>query len=148
MPGQEARIHKPLRVAPISARLSMPQLQRRAAEVIAKSGANSVERFNQVVLGEVTFREQAKIYLREAVSRNRRPIRNTTSIEGALNKWILPLLGDLPLAMVDNLSVKPLVKKMAPSHPKYVKRCQSAMRRGASSPFWQSRNYLQEKSGQ
>lgn len=48
----------------------------------------------------------------EAVSRNRKPVSDTTSIEGALRKWILPEIGDLPLSMVDNLSVKPLVRKM------------------------------------
>src|SRR5260221_9866746 len=40
------------------------------------AGANSEERFNQVVLGEATFRLQAKAYLQNAVSRNRKPLRN------------------------------------------------------------------------
>lgn len=112
VPGQEARVQKTLRVAPVSARLSKPQLELKAQEVIVASGACSPERFNQVVLGELTFRDQAKVYLRECVRRNRRPIRNTTSIEGALRKHILPLIGDLPLSMIDNLSVKPLVEKL------------------------------------
>jgi integrase len=68
-----------------------------------------------VVLGEVTFREQANVYLQEAITRNRNPIRDTTSIEGALRKWIFPEIGDLPLALVDNLAVKPLAKKMCES---------------------------------
>lgn len=34
------------------------------------------------------------------------------SIEGAFNKWIFPSIGDLPLRLVDNLAVKPLVEKM------------------------------------
>src|SRR2546429_7132338 len=61
----------------------------------------------------VTFREQAKIYLQTAVSRKRNPLRDTVSIEGAMNKWIYPAIGDLPLAYVDNLTVKPLVEKMS-----------------------------------
>jgi len=102
-----------LKVAPVDRRLSRPELERRAKEIVQQAGANSEERFNQVVLGEVTFREQAKVYLQEAVSRNRKPIRHTTSIEGAFRKWIFPEIGDLPLAIVDNLTVKPLVKKMS-----------------------------------
>jgi hypothetical protein len=29
-----------------------------------------------------------------------------------MNKWIYPAIGDLPLTLVDNLTVKPLVEKM------------------------------------
>ena len=35
------------------------------------------------------------------------------TIQGALDKWILPAIGNLPLANVDNLSVKPLVETMS-----------------------------------
>jgi integrase len=113
VPGVEARKHFNVKVAPVSLRLSRPELERRAAEIVSKAGANSVERFNRIVLNEgVTFREQAKIYLQEAVSRNRNPLRSTVSIEGALTKWCYPLIGNLPLNMVDNLSLKPLVRKM------------------------------------
>ena len=44
--------------------------------------------------------------------RNRKPIEDPTSIQGALRKWINPVISDLPLSRVDNLSLKPLVKKM------------------------------------
>jgi integrase len=114
-PGTNKRKQLSLKVAPVSARLPRPELQRRAKEIVQQAGANSEERFNQVVLGEVTFRERATAYLQEAVARNREPIRDTTSIEGAFNKWIFPEIGDLPLALVDNLAVKPLVKKMCAS---------------------------------
>ena len=116
VPGVEKRQHRSLKVCLISQRLSMPVIERKAKEVIAASGANSEERFNRVVLGEgVTFREQAKICLQEATTRNRRPIRNTTSIQGALNKWINPVIGDMTLSMVDNVTLKPLVKKLVKS---------------------------------
>jgi integrase len=110
--GIEKRTHPSLKVAPVSLKLSKSELQRLAAEKLQEAGANSVERFNRIVLGEVTFREQKKAYLQEAVSRNRKPIRNTASIEGAMAKWILPAIGDMPLSLVDNLALKPLVKKM------------------------------------
>jgi hypothetical protein len=111
-PGAQIRKQMSLKVAPVGMRLSRPELERRAKEIVQEAGANSEERFNRVVLGEVTFRDQAKVYLQEAVIRNRKPIRDTTSIQGALRKWIFPVIGDLPLALVDNLAVKPLVKKM------------------------------------
>jgi integrase len=111
-PGTEKRKQMSLKIAPVGMRLSRSELERRAREIVHDAGANSEERFNQVVLGEATFREQAKTYLQKAVSRNRRPLRDTVSIEGAMRKWIFPAIGDLPLALVDNLSVKPLVQKM------------------------------------
>jgi len=114
-PGMNARTQKSAKVALISQRLSKPELERRAREIVEKAGANSEERFNEVVFGEVTFKEQAKAYLQKAVSRNRRPLRDTVSIEGAMTKWIYPAIGDLPLRSVDNLAVKPLVEKMVAS---------------------------------
>jgi integrase len=111
--GVEKRQQKSLKVCLISLRLPKPEIERLAKKVVEASGANSEEQFNRVVLGEgVTFREQAKLYLEEATTRNRRPIQDPTSIEGALRKWINPVIGDLPLSKVDNLSLKPLVKKM------------------------------------
>src|SRR5215469_11182655 len=109
-PGVEKRKHTSLKVAPVNLRLSKSKLKQLAAEKVREAGANSEERFNRIVLGEVTFREREEAYLQEAVSRNRKPIRNTASIEGAMSKWILPVVGDMPLALVDNLAVKPLVK--------------------------------------
>jgi hypothetical protein len=113
VPGQESRKLVSVKVAHVSERLTRPALERRAAEIINREGANSPERFARVVLNEgVTFREQAKVYLQEATNRNRRPIQDPTSIIGALNKWIYPVIGEMPLSAVDNLALKPLVKKM------------------------------------
>jgi len=136
VPGVKKRQHRSLKVCLISERLPIPVIERKAREVIAASGANSEERFNRVVLGEgVSFREQAKIYLQEASTRNRRPIRNTTSIEGAMNKWINPMIGDMTLSMIDNVTLKPVVKKLVESglapetirkYVEYVKRVVSS----------------------
>jgi integrase len=90
-------------------------VRRMAREIVERSGANSEEHFNRVVLGEVTFREQAKVYMRWVEFRDREPIKDTSSIEAALNKWILPEIGDLPLASINNMTVKPLVSKMKKS---------------------------------
>ena len=88
------------------------QVRRLAREIVERSGANSKQRFNLVVLGEATFRQQAKLYLRWVETRDRQPIRHTSSVEAALNKWILREIGDLPLANINNVTLKPLVTKM------------------------------------
>lgn len=84
-----------------------PEIRRKARSIVEQSGANSEDRFNQVVIGEVTFRQQAEIYLKNAVSRKRNPLRDTVSIKDSLNKWIYPEIGDLPLSQVDNLTLSP-----------------------------------------
>jgi integrase len=96
-------------------KLPSAEVERKAREIVEKSGANSEQHFNRVVLGEVSFRDQAKTYVRWAITRDREPIRDTSSIEAALNKWILPAIGDLPLGNVHNITVKPLVTKMKKS---------------------------------
>ena len=65
-PGTEKRKQMSLKIAPVGMRLSRSELgRRRAKEIVHDAGANSEERFNQVVLGEATFREQAKTYFAE-----------------------------------------------------------------------------------
>ena len=119
--GQEKRINMNEKVAPIafdrngSPKPPSVEVQRKAREIVEKSGANSEERFNRVVLGETTFQDQAKTYLRWVQTRGREPIKDTSSIEAALNKWILPEIGDLLLSNVHNIAVKPLVDKMKKS---------------------------------
>jgi len=116
--GQEKRINMNEKVAPVvfdrSGNPKPPSIDvlRKAREIVEKSGANSEARFNRVVLGETTFRDQAKTYLRWVQTRDREPIKDTSSIEAALNKWILPEIGDLPLGNVHNITVKPVVDKM------------------------------------
>jgi integrase len=118
---QEKRINMNEKVAPVvfdrngEPKLPSSEVQRKAREIVEKSGANSEQCFNRVVLGEVSFRDQAKVYLRWATTRDRGPIKDSSSIEAALNKWILPAIGDLSLGNVHNITVKPLVTKMKKS---------------------------------
>jgi integrase len=146
-PGTQKRKQMSLKVAPVSMRLSRPELERRAKEIVQRAGANSEARFNQVVLGDVTFSQQAKTYLLNAVSRSRRPLRETVSIEGAMRKWIFPAIGDLPLALVDNLTVKPLVQKMCASglrprtvnkYVEYIKQVVKSLRAANGEPVHKS----------
>jgi integrase len=119
--GQEERINMNQKVAPLlfdrSGKPKPPSTDvlRKAREIVEKSGANSEQCFNRVVLGEVSFRDQAKTYVRWATTRDREPIRDSSSIEAALNKWILGAIGDLPLGNVHNITVKPLVTTMKES---------------------------------
>ena len=119
--GQEKRINMSAKIAPVvfdkngEPKLPSAEVERKAREIVEKSGANSEQHFNRVVLGEVSFRDQAKTYVRWAITRDREPIRDSSSIEAALNKWILPAIGDLPLGSVHNITVKPLVTKMKKS---------------------------------
>jgi len=116
--GQQERINMTAKVAPVTLDKEgkpnppSPEVRRRAREIVEQSGANSKQHFDRVVLGEITFRKQAEVYLRWAKTRDREPIKDTSSIEAALNKWILPEIGDLSLGSVNNITVKPLVDKM------------------------------------
>jgi integrase len=119
-------------------------LSRKAREIVEQSGANSEDRFNRVVVGEITFRRQAEIYLKNAVGRKRNPLRDTVSIEGALNKWIYPEIGELPLSQVDNLTLKPLIEKMSASlsartvnkYTEYVKQVVKSLKSPNGEPIF------------
>src|SRR5713101_6383043 len=145
--GQEERIYMSEKVAPVvidkdgNPKPASQAVQRLARAIVERSGANSVEHFNRVAFGEVSFRDQTKEYLRWAGSRDRKRIKDLVSVEGALNKWILPVIGDLPLAKVNNITVKPLVDKMKKAnlaaetvnkYVKYVKQVVASLKDGAT----------------
>src|ERR1700694_3278914 len=119
--GQEKRQRVRERICPISGpgKLSASERERKAKEVIAASGADSVEHFEKVVrsIHGVTFREQAVIWLNQLKNRKRNPVRTSTvgNWESHLEKWINPNMGDTPLDAVNNLAMKELVAKMVAS---------------------------------
>src|SRR5258708_27822706 len=119
IPGQDNRVHVRERVCPISGPglLSKSERKRKAREIIQASGADSADYLKEVVKQDtgVTFHEQSEVWLRQLQNRKRRPIRRgyAVTIQGAFDKWIVPAIGNLPLANVDNLSVKPLIEKMS-----------------------------------
>src|SRR6266403_4359385 len=89
-----------------------PEVRRMAREIVERSGANSEEHFNHVVLGVETFKQHAEAWLREVQRRRYNKYKTSTlpTIEGALRKHIYSVIGDLPLALVNNKSCKPLVE--------------------------------------
>lgn len=120
--GQEKRVHMRERICPISgpSLLTKSERKRKAREIIQASGADSPAHFDEVVKSTTcvaTFREQSKEWIEQAQNRKRNPIGESyaVTIQGALDKWILPAIGDLPLGGIDNLSVKPLIDKMSKS---------------------------------
>ncbi|MGA8224554.1 MAG: hypothetical protein WB780_23115, partial [Candidatus Acidiferrales bacterium] len=107
------------RICPISGpgSLNRSERERRAKEIIADAQVDSAQYFNRVVKQQfgVTFKEQSKIWLEESQTRKRKPIRVTTvpTIQAALDKWILPEVGHLPLYETAKYpAMKALVAKM------------------------------------
>jgi integrase len=62
-----------------------------------------------------TFRQQSEVWLNHLRTRNRRPIPESSvpSLQGALNKWLCPTLGALPLSEVNHDALRSLVQKMS-----------------------------------
>ena len=67
-----------------------------------------------MVLGAQTFRERATKWLTEVRTRRFGAYRDTTvpTIQYALDKHVLPIIGDLPLSQVNNRTCRPLVAAM------------------------------------
>ncbi len=97
--GQDQRLQRSEKIAPVmldrSGKPKPPsfEVKRKAREIVEHSGANSVERFNRVVLGAQTFRERAEQWLTEV-------------------KHVYPVIGDILLPSVNNKTCKPLVSAM------------------------------------
>src|SRR2546430_17707473 len=60
--GQDERRYLREKICPISGpdKLSASERERKAKVIVERSGANSEQHFKRVVLGETTFREQAR----------------------------------------------------------------------------------------
>lgn len=118
VPGQEKRALKRARICPVSGAgsLSASARKRRAREIIVESGADTEDYFTQVVKREtgITFREQSILWINAVKARNRKTVAAATIEwwEGCLRTWLNPHLGDLPLAEVNNASLKILVAAM------------------------------------
>ena len=121
VPGQEERKHMRARVCPISGPglLSRSELERRGREIIAASGADTVEYFNRVVKQQAStvlrFKEQAQNWLEHLRNRKRKPVAPGTieDWEGILKNWINPNIGDCPVGDVNNGALKRLVALMS-----------------------------------
>ncbi len=112
--GQEKRQYMREKICPISGpgKLSASERERKAKEVIAASGADSVEHFNRIVqsIHGTTFREQSAIWLTRMKNRKRRPVAPSTlsNWESQLENWLNPNIGEMPLDAIKNLTLKNL----------------------------------------
>ena len=109
------------KICPISGvgKLSASERKRRAREIVAASGADTVEHFNNVVGQQkedcVTFKQQSSIWLERLRTRKRKPVSPDTidEWERILNKEINPQLGEQPISVVNNGVLKKLVALMS-----------------------------------
>jgi integrase len=112
--GQD-RIHASERICPVSGEGALPKGERRrkANDIVAAAGVNDGHQFVEAHNGR-TFREQVVWFLNHSMKRKRNPVKPATiqSWQNCVNKWLNPNLGDLPLAAVNNATVKTMVAKM------------------------------------
>jgi integrase len=121
VPGQEKRVLKRAKLCPVAGpgALSASERKRRGREVIAESGADTVEHFNEVVKGQradvLTFEQQSKRWIEHLQKRKRKPVASSTieDWERTLRNWINPHIGDCAVADVNNAVLKTLVAKMS-----------------------------------
>lgn len=115
VPGQEKRIHASERICPISGPGSLTKAERqtRALEIVMSSGVNDSQQFIETTAG-ITFREQSTLFMHQKASSKRKPLKPATlcTWQNCLDKWLNPNLGDVPLANINNATMKQLVAKM------------------------------------
>jgi integrase len=88
--------------------------RRKLREHLEREGINSREYFNANAAPAMKFRTQAEKWIASIATRRRRPVKPATvhGYQHALDKWILPTLGEKLLADVSNGALKELVEKM------------------------------------
>jgi integrase len=119
VPGLHERIQKSVRICPASGPelLAKSARERRKVEILNSFGANSKEQFNKVKAIEMghTFREQAKKWLRQRMTRKRKPVKPATlrGWESYINRHLNPLIGDTVLPHINNGTLKMLGEKLS-----------------------------------
>ena len=115
VPGQEERVYMRERICPTHGPglLTASARKLRARQIIQASGADKPETL-QASLASVcgtTFRQQSDVWLR---SMRKRYIAPSTlrDWESCLSTWLLPTIGDLPLATIKRTVTQELIDKM------------------------------------
>jgi integrase len=112
----EGRSHRsqPICLAVGKGKKTKSEAKRLGAEWLVNQGINTEEHLAKAIGSAVTFREQSEAWLHNLRTRNRKPIPDTSvpSIRSALDCWLLPNVGDMPLSEVNNTALRGLVKKM------------------------------------
>jgi integrase len=116
VPNQLDRALRYERICPIDGpgRLPVGEIRRRAASILDEKGINAPEQFAQMNNG-TTFKQQSDWFMTWVVTRKRKPIKTATANTWrmCLDKWLNPAVGDLPLAAINNSTLKELVTKLS-----------------------------------
>jgi integrase len=111
----DGRVHasEPICLAVGQGKKTRSEARRLGAAWLTSQGINTEEHL-AAIGPQVTFSQQAEMWLEKLQSRNRNPIPETSvpSIRSALDKWLLPTLGSMPLSNVNNSALRGLVNKM------------------------------------
>ena len=88
--------------------------ERAAAERLEKLGINSAQTFVETT-SNITFKQQAEIWLKSLANRKRNPLEQTTidTRKYALDKWIYPFYEGRQLADINNLAMKEFVEHIS-----------------------------------
>jgi integrase len=88
--------------------------KQRLRDHIEQAGLNTTEQFHANTAPGTSFREQSVAWMNSLATRTRRPVKQATrdNWQQALNKWLIPNIGELPLVEVNNGALKTLVEKM------------------------------------
>ncbi len=119
VPGQYGRVQKSVKICPVAGPglLTKSERERRKVEIVSSFGANSEEHLNKVQAIEMghTFREQAKKWLQQRMTRKRKPVKPATvrGWKSYLEKHLNPLIGDTTLPYVNNGTLKMLGEKLS-----------------------------------
>jgi integrase len=89
--------------------------RRKLREHIEREGINNKSSFMANTSPATTFREQAEKWIAGLPTRRRKPVKPATIFgwRHALDKWILPTIGDMPLGEVSNAALKMMIETMA-----------------------------------
>jgi len=89
--------------------------KQRLREYIESNGVNTKQAFAASTGPATTFRQQAERWLSYMATRRRKPVKPATVSRWrySLNKWLLPNLGNMPLADIGNAALKSVVEEMA-----------------------------------
>lgn len=103
------------RICPASGQgsLSAAQQRRKAQEIITESGVNKEQKIIEATL-QTTFSQQAEWYMKNAQQRKKKPAAPSTltTWQSAIDKWLNPLVGHMPLAQLNNGAAKRLVEQL------------------------------------
>jgi integrase len=88
--------------------------ERAAAEKLEQLGINSTQTFIEAT-STITFKPQGENYLKALANRKRNPLEQTTidTRRYALDKWMYPFFGDLPLAEINNKAMREFVEHIS-----------------------------------